>query len=145
MQKQIDTAVRWWGNQLRTIAPQNNGDAEQSGIATVFAFELGKQDETRVIAFEDSLKILLVKHLSKTWEPDEPGRGSYLRVIACDYAPSSVLREAAIAGGIKPHCPPFPMKTVMWINPDEVSVSCGYGASPEQIWVAEEKAGSDDD
>jgi hypothetical protein len=137
MKEQIETAVKWWADQLRTVAQQDKGDAQQSAIATVLAFELGPVAEEQVVRFEVELRKRLSNHLRKSWRPDDPEWGSYNRALACDYGPETILRHAARDAGIEPSCPPFPTKTVMWINPDKVSVACGYGSEPVQLWAEE--------
>lgn len=132
MREQIEIAVKWWGEQLRTRTKQDNGDLMTSVFMSALSGD--GEDLTKVELFENKLRELLPKRLLKCWHVDEPMRGSAIRCLECDYGPDHVLREAAQFAGILPDCPPFPMKTVMWINPDSVSVSHGYGAKPVVLW-----------
>ena len=65
-----------------------------------------------------------------------PEWGSFSRRVSCDYHPHPILAEAAKSAGITDDCPPFPIKTAMWINPGSVVVRYGYGAERKEIYSA---------
>lgn len=52
-----------------------------------------------------------------------------------DYGPDMNLSNALRVAGIKSS--PFPMKTIMWVKPNEVSVAQGYRAESRVLWSAE--------
>ena len=131
MKEQIEIAAKWWADQLRAGTKQDNGDFMQSALATVLTHP---EDPQKVNLFEQALKDLLPEHLSKCWDTNLPGLGSYLRCLACDYHPEEALAEAAKIAGIPATCPPFPMKTVMWVNPDSVKVKHGYRAEIQYLF-----------
>ena len=145
-EEQIQVAADWWAGELAIITSQGNGDPMCSAYATVVAFELPRPSPEQVAAFRTSLVNQLREHIDrKSWKNDNPYWGSYMRTVGCDYGPDGSLRQAAEAAGIKPCCPPFPLKTVMWINPDKVSVSHGYRAEPRVLWTEAAEVGSDGD
>lgn len=133
MKEQIEVAAKWWADQFRHGTKQDNGD----GMTTILATVIGSRIETasKADAFEAALKELLPDHLLRCWTPEDPSCGSSLRCLSCDYGPCQLLQEAAHRAGIDPFCPPFPMKTVMWINPDSVRVKHGYGAPDQVLWT----------
>lgn len=138
MKEEIEAAVKWWGKQLREGTRQDNGDAMQSVLATMVASQMRVTPE-QVDVFEKTLATLLPKYLGRIWDPLKPNFGSACRVLDCDYGAHLLLVAAALLAGIEPTCPPFPMKTVMWINPGNVQVRHGYRAPEETIWKEEEK------
>jgi hypothetical protein len=80
-------------------------------------------------AFRAALERRIEEFLaSNPWYPGDPGRGSYFRVVECGYGPDQVLTQAAEDAGITVSILELPMKTVMWVNPGEVTVSAGYQA-----------------
>jgi hypothetical protein len=132
MKQQIEVAARWWADRLRHGAKQDNGDTLAGIFAALSRVDV---DPEQVDLFERVLKSVLLVHLVRTWKPDEPQFGSAIRAIGCDYGPDNVLSEAAKAADIPTSCPPFPMKTMMWIDPDSVRVEYGYGARPVTLWA----------
>lgn len=55
-------------------------------------------------------------------------------IISTDYEPDGLLAEVARAAGIRADCPPFPMKTVMWIKAYNVTVKYGYAQPIDEVW-----------
>ncbi len=133
MKEQIAIAAKWWADQLRITTKQDNGDALCNALVGLIPRD--PPDPLKVNAFERELADRLPGYLARGWDVDNPMRGSALRTLGCDYGPGELLAEAAEASGIKPMCPPFPMKTVMWIDPDGVKVGHGYRAEPEILWT----------
>ena len=104
----ITAAALWWSDRLRSRAKQDNGDP---GLGLAMALLLAEERPTadQVDKFEQALLELLRA------APDA-------RVLSCDYGPEGLLAEAARHAGIVRRCPPFPMKTVMWISGRDVRV-----------------------
>lgn len=130
MEKQIEVAVNWWASQLATRTKQDNGDAVtgmlMGMLANTYAMPTAAQVETFKAALTEELKV----------ETQKP----YFQGIHNDYGADKLLRKAATASGIEANCPPFPIKTNMWIRPEYVSVRHGYGAEEEVLWEAKAAA-----
>lgn len=116
----ITAAALWWSDRLRTRAKQDNGDP---GLVLAVALLLAEERPSadQVDKFEQALLELLKA---------TPG----VEVLSCDYGPEGLLAEAARHAGIAHHCPPFPMKTVMWISGRDVRVKYGYGTPVQTIY-----------
>ena len=122
---QINTAAEWWTFQLRRSAKVSSDQAD---------------------LFESTLRDLLPAHLEKTWDPDRSISGSFDRALVCGSQPNEILITAAEAAGITLKCPPFPAKTIMWINPDAVKVQFGHGKRIVCLWarkVLSDKGGAE--
>lgn len=142
MKEQIAVAAKWWADRLREEAKQDNGDAMTTIFASMVAGAIKKTTPEQADEFEKKLAELLVGHLSRSeWKEDQPHWGSYMRVLETDYHPCKCIRDAAEHAGICGDCPPFPMKTIMWINPDSVKVGYGYGAPVVELWRIEKGGG----
>lgn len=130
-------AAEWWAGRLGH-ARQDIGTRDPDQAAFVaFASAAGRTftDEQRE-AFRRELEGTVEEHLRKwgCWEPEQPRLGSALRCFGVDYGADPVLTDAAERAGIHLRTLDLPLKTVMWVNPGEVSVSEGYGAEPVTIW-----------
>jgi hypothetical protein len=134
MKEQIKVAVKWWGNQLRHTAKQDVGDDMLNLTMTALSPKM-EITEAQIQQFEELLNVDLLNKYKGNWYEDDPMRGGYYRTITTDYHPEGFLYNAAIAAGMKACCPPFPAKTCMRVDPDKVSVSCGYGAKEEILWT----------
>ena len=113
-----DKAVAWWVNVLRD-AKKDNGDRSEMGAMALAMAELGKKVPT-----EDQLE-RFAQLLHERIESEHP------TVLSCDYGPSVPLRECAKEAGIDGSA--FPWKTTMWLRPDKVEVSYGYGAPIQEV------------
>ena len=133
MKDQIAVAAKWWADQFRNGTKQDNGDVMTTMFATLCAGAFSVTPE-HADAFESALIEALPEHLGKTWKADDPRFGSSTRALMTDYGADMVLSAAAKSAGIQSGCPPFPMKTVMWIDPDKVRVRHGYAAQPIELW-----------
>lgn len=136
MDEQIRVAAKWWTDQLRTRSKQDNGDA-LSNLFVGMMQEYGVFDVSAEQAdvFEEALaEALRCSFRRVPWLDENPRFGSGLRAVGCDYHADRVLSQAAAVAGIPADCPPFPMKTIMWIDPDCVRVRHGYGAKVEVLW-----------
>lgn len=140
MTEQIAVAAKWWADQLRCETKQDNGDALCSAVSFLVSKLSELPDPQLVDNFEKVLRERLeVLILKSGWDKNNPKWGSYFRTIGCDYGPDHFLHGIAVECGIKASCPPFPMKTIMWIYSDSVRVAHGYGAEPRKIWEESEK------
>ena len=134
MNKEIEAAVKWWTDTLRNGAKQDNGDPMCNMMALFCASTMKPLTDTQLDAFSKELTEQLRTQLSKTWDPSRPTFGSALNTLDCDYGPNAMLSAAAIKAGIATCCPPFPMKTCMWIMPGTVEVRYGYRADTETVY-----------
>lgn len=138
-------AADWWASRLANGTDQHDlGDRDASERNLTATARLGsawlRQRFTteQVDAFRRELAEGVEQRLNEgAWDPVEPGRGSALRALQCDYGPDPVLSGAAKLAGFELKMFDLPLKTVMWINPGEVSVSEGYGAPIVVVWPAE--------
>lgn len=121
---QNEIAATWWADVLKPGTKQDNGEdfgPIESMLVTVCALKFQPTPE-QIEVFKNELKTIL--------DSDES-----IDILSTDYACGVGLRKAAEVAGISSSCPPFPMKTVMWVNADRVSVSYGYGAKAKFLWV----------
>lgn len=142
-------AADWWASRLANGSDDHDlggrDEAERDLTATARAGSAALRQRftaEQVESFADQLGEHIERHLVKcesypnegAWDPADPRRGSALRAIGVDYGPDPVLNDAAERAGIKLKQFDLPMKTVMWVNPGEVSVAEGYGAAFVVIW-----------
>ena len=119
-----ERAAMWWTDQLRGGALQDNGDPMTMVFASLVQDTQGKIPEEKLVVFNRSLQLLVYAKLML----------SDRLTLACDYGAGPVLSDAARGADISDMCPPFPMKTVMWIAPGRIQVALGYRAKPRTIW-----------
>ena len=137
IKEEIKVAAKWWADQLRQSPRHDNGDAFQSGLATLLASQVGHPSEEQIARFERELAELLSVQdafQGDSWIPSRPEWASYARCIGCDYHPDRVISDALRKAGIESFSLLLPFKTVMQINPGEVNVAYGYGAPFKTIW-----------
>jgi hypothetical protein len=137
MEAEINAAVEWWVNVLRERPAHDNGDAFQSMFSTRMSRMLPPIDDVQLEIFGNTLREIIYQRCVETWRPGNPQWGSYMRTFGCDYGPDMMLSEAAESANIKPSMLLFPIKTVMWINPGEVTVRHGYGSEIETIFPSQ--------
>ncbi len=142
MEKEIEVATTWWADQLRQVPKHDNGDLMHNALAA-WASERTRRviTEDQIERFRTELVERWVKRNTGNWRPGAPGWGSSLRVLATDYAPAGELAEALEAAEITQGNLVLPIKTMMWIDPGEVKVSCGYGAGIETLYNNQDDAG----
>jgi hypothetical protein len=127
--------AKWWTDQLAKKSEQNTGYALLS-MATSWAEnkvrEANPLTAEKLAVFQSHLEASLLASIQETeWLEENPDWGSASRIVGVDYHPGRTLREAAIKAGINElH---FPVKTVMWLDPDNVKVSLGYQGEIEEI------------
>ena len=110
MKKEIEVAVKWWMDVLRGLA------------------------SNRVAAFGAALRKTMPGYLIRYgWNIENPNWCSMSRCFGCDYYPDPLLRQAAEAAEISDRCPPFPAKTLMWVDPGSVRVRYGYEAETIEL------------
>lgn len=134
-EKAATIAAEWWTDQLKNSGGQNVGVAAPSFLANL-AENISREMETsldeKLIIFQRHLEDNLLEMISQTgWKEDDPIRGRALRTVGVDYHPSKELGEAAKKAGISNLL--FPVKSMMWIDPDGVRVSLGYRGKIEKI------------
>jgi hypothetical protein len=115
-------AAAWWTNEIA-----NNSMSQ--GLT-----------EQQLSDFQGILEEKINDWLKKDeyWEEDERTKGGTAhRVIFVDYKPNLLLKSAAEQAGIDKSL--FPIKTFMWLDPDGVRVSLGYGAPLEVVTVENTK------
>ena len=127
MDEALKVAVDWWAAQLGGTT-QDNGDAMTAVLMPLLQDRMPKPTEAQIETFKTVLTEALRKRL------DGP---PYLRGVHNDYHPDPVLREAARAAGIEADCPPFPIKTNMWITDESVKVCHGYHGETKVLWEKE--------
>lgn len=127
MEKELSVAVEWWADRLRGLAKQDNGDPMTGALMTLLSGRMKQPTDEQIETFKKALTEAMQPRLEKP----------YLRSIYNDYGPDPALREAAEKAGIKADCPPFPIKTCVWIHPGRVSVRYGYGAPEQVLWEAQ--------
>ena len=133
-------AAAWWASRLgrasHDLGTREPGEAASTAFAGFASAVLGDRftDGDRD-AFRRELALAIEDHLaSSSWRPDEPRWGSAIRAIMVDYGPDPVLKQAAQRAGLELKTLDLPLKTVMWVNPGQVSVGEGYNAPPVVIW-----------
>jgi len=121
-QKQIDIAVRFWGDVLAAPIFDNGDPSPHSAVGMMLA-ELARNTPTlqQIEDFKESLrKILSVKDVFNS--------------IGVDYHPCQILKEALNSAGIKDSGSSLPWKTDMFFfRNGKVKVSMGYGAPEKEI------------
>lgn len=139
---EVKTAVDWWTACLTRENKQDSGDAKLNADASLIR-SLGGDVRFphggTVQRFRLCLTVAIAAHVAKYWHEEEPDRGSACRTVATDYGPDFTLEIALAAARVEQGSLILPIKTVMWINPGQVKVACGYGAAAEIIYTREEK------
>lgn len=128
MRAEIKIAVDWWVGQLRGPTRQDTGDGNLDVMLQEAIKCMPVITSEQLEAFRDNLTSLLPGYLTPNWYPDDFDYryARALRALDCDYNPCQLLVAAATPAGIRPSCPPFPVKTCMWISPGRVQVRHGY-------------------
>lgn len=124
MEKEFEVAAKWWADCLRNPPPQNNGDSIQSGMMTMLSEMKGPIPEINIQKFQDELFGWLIRERS----------GRLVTMLDVDYGPCRELCDATAKAGIDFRDFVFPVKTIMWIKPGMVQISCGYGSPVEAIY-----------
>lgn len=131
-QRQIQVAVAWWMNALRSPTFKTLGDEERGNTSSA-AMELaeamaGMRAAGRALT-EDAIRRFGEK-LAESIGRD--GFGGY-PVLSVDYGPCAELAEALEAAGIRSRVDTLPWKTSMRFRDGGVTVCCGYRAPTETL------------
>jgi len=140
MQKEIETAVKWWSQFLETTAKFDNGDNSHTGfITSVMASMLSENVKTTTQdkeKFEKAFTQILEEKYKTNWDENNPIFGAMYNSISVDYHPCKYLCDAVSLAGLDYDINnKFPYKTNMRVRPGFVSVSYGYGAKQEVLYT----------
>jgi methylaspartate ammonia-lyase len=130
--EQINVAVEWWADKLRTckqsgLSPEERRDpANRSYELAEIMMHLNKPkvDDEQVHKFADHLRAAMTALT-----------GDYL-CLSVDYGPDQLLADALAASGVRNTMGTLPIKTCMWLDKGGVSVRYGYGAAEESLLPA---------
>ena len=119
-------ASKWWADQLRGQARLDNGDASETGIATMFLAMMAQEREASKRGTDDADKFE-----QALYEALLPIERDWF-TLGCDYGPDCFLSKVADSAGVNLGMG-LPWKTVMWITGDSVKVACGYHAPEVEL------------
>lgn len=124
----VKIGAKWWTDQLRTKSKQDSGDlltSMMSSWAENKVMEINPLTAEKLDIFQSCLESNLLAFLQETeWLEEKPQWASALRAVGKDYSLDPVLEAAAAKADINElH---FPIKILMWLDPDGVKVSLGY-------------------
>lgn len=123
----IEAAVNYWAGFLEKGPTMNkSGDGMIDLMMTLVQHTTNVDPDTEQVA---SFKEALGAHIRSLFD-----RNVSWITLDVDYGPDMNLSNALRAAGIKSS--PFPMKTIMWVKPNEVSVAQGYRAESRVLWSA---------
>lgn len=134
--KAAEFAAGWWAEQLAGVPRFDNGDKSRMGGLTMLmalsarASMADPSDDT-LAKFREALVTRLMEHSETEW-PFAFGVG---------YGPDGILADAAEEAGLNAGEPRWPWKTMMWIRAGQVTVSAGYGAKHEHLYLSAYGAG----
>ena len=138
MKEQVEAAVAWWVEQLSGKPVQHDaGDPLINAGIDLFGRDPFPESPLRIAKFKKYLTMACMMDFSDSWKPDQPAWGSANRTLGCDYGPGPLLRLALDLAGIDQGNLRLPIKTIMWVSPNEVKVRCGYRGREEVIWPEE--------
>lgn len=124
-------AAEWWAEQVgapvfRQVRPEER-DESSSATEMLLGFEAARHPVSEQAGRK------FVPALAKRID-DALARGLDWYTLSVDYGPDPELAEAAAEAGVS--CSRFPIKTNMWIRPDHITASRGYGARAVLVWVS---------
>jgi hypothetical protein len=141
--REARTAAQWWADQLTADGGQQTGDAGQDLSATRARGMVRQPTEEQVEIFRAHVEgaiLAMLREDASGWDDavarGEPRRGAALRAVATDYGPGPLLDDAMKAAGLSRLL--LPMKTCMWVNPEQVTVGLGYNAAPVELVLIDE-------
>lgn len=120
-----EAAAKWWTEQLRHVSAGHfqagEGLPPGGDILLLYAglqnsLRHGPEDEDALNRFEE----YLAQEIKDRYE-----RFSHV-AIGVDYGPDKLFYDMAVKAGIRNM--DFPIKTIMWVSPEKVSVQKGGGA-----------------
>lgn len=130
-----EAAAAWWASALRDPKLDNGEDNPMLDVLVAVARQTRSEPAAEAI---DQFKANLIEKLNELLDGLAPYDARHFGVdFGVDYSPDDVLWECAEKAGISAGMIDWPWKTTMWVKPQEVSVSCGYGRPIEVIWARE--------
>jgi hypothetical protein len=120
-------AIEWWADKL--VHGNNSGlsDAERrSGENEAYAIAEMIMTATKPKVSDEQLQ-KFKESLARQLEELRP------RTLAVDYGPDTILAKALADAGVKNSMGTLPIKTVMLLDDDKVSVMYGYGAPEVEL------------
>lgn len=122
-------AAEWWATAIQ--APRfDNGD---TGMGSLLAGALATMVAANQPAPSDHAQRGFVVSLAARVET-MLRRGDYCS-LGVDYGPDANLANSAEDAGLS--TARFPWKTNMWVTPDRITVSAGYGAAEKLVWASQ--------
>lgn len=125
---QAEAAATWWADQLSAAPRQEMGDGTANIMLSILSDSSSTPSDAKRHIFRSSLASKIRAEITHRLTLE---RLSVVTVYT-DYGPTGVLAEAAREAGI-PFLR-FPVKTMMRIDPDSVTVSLGYAGKIQEIW-----------
>lgn len=129
----VRAAAKWWADQLRDQQPSTAGDFMIDAMMAWAGKSEPKVDDEQADRFEGALRVQVSGLFA-----NKPLDKRYPEILDVDYDPDRHLRSALLSAGLGRGLCPLPIKTLMWITPDEVRVRRGYGAAEQVVWAANE-------
>jgi hypothetical protein len=126
-------AAGWWADRLFDGMPKfdNGGDGMSSMLATLLVASKPAPDASKKEAFTNELAQDIVRRMEHT---------DWLN-FGVDYGPEPILADAAERAGCAQDLGArWPWKTDMTVRNDCISVSAGYRAESEYLWIDESAA-----
>ena len=127
-----EAAAMWWTSVLRDPKLDNGDSNPITAVLNAMTKEGRSEPATDVL---DQFKANLIGRLNESLDGADDYTARYGVTLDVDYHPDRVLSDCADKAGFRGGMTAWPWKTTMWVKPDEVSVSYGYGADVEVIWV----------
>ena len=127
-----EAAAMWWASVLRDPKLDNGDGNPLTAVLTAMTKDGRPEPATDVL---DQFKANLIERLNESLNAADDYTTRYGIDLSVDYHPDSVLLDCADKAGFRGGMTDWPWKTTMFVKPEEVSVSYGYRASYEVIWV----------
>lgn len=112
-----NAAATWWANKVCSPTFDNGDHSDAGGFTRMLAIQ------KMIQALEPKIEEVLTR------------MGDYGMTLGVDYGPDPILGDAARAADISTS--KFPLKTMMWIYKDYVTVSSGYRGRTVLVWASE--------
>lgn len=126
-------AAEWWARAVQAPTYDNGDRSGMTGmLMTLVAAHQPDAQPQQAASFAEVLAPRLQADLDRMASFD----GDPYICVGVDYGPEKILADAARDAGISTS--KFPWKTMMWIRPDHVTVSAGYGAATTLVWASGE-------
>lgn len=132
-------AANWWAQQIgcpqfkAVTGDEPRAERDPLELAGVMAAMLAHSHPVTEDAGQ-KFAALLAKHISDSLTRQQAAGRVYGVTLSVDYGPDRTLGDIAEAAGVSTSR--FPWKTTMWVQPDYVTASLGYGANARLVWSA---------